>query len=294
MRAALLLSALAMAAPATSPGVAQLVPTVAPDTMPPKGLFVFSGWAGPPIRIFYQLPAQVKPDTPVLIAIHGVQRDADVYRDEWARRAVERGFIVAAPEFGRRDFPDNESFSSGDVTADDGGIRPRERWTFAAIDPLFDEIRRRTGTRVPRYVLYGHSGGAQFVQRLVMFMPEARYSRAIAANAGWYTMPDFDSPLPYGLKGSPVTPEQLKAALGRQLWILLGSRDTDPRSPNLRTTREAMRQGAFRRARGESYHAAAQAAATAAGVELNWQKRYVDGVGHDNAGMSAAAVALVR
>jgi poly(3-hydroxybutyrate) depolymerase len=288
-RAALLLCAFAAAA-----GVAQGPPTVAPAAMPAKGLFAFSGWAGPPIQIFYQLPTEVKPDTPVLIAIHGVQRDADVYRDAWARRAVERGFIVAAPEFSRASFPDNESFSSGDVTADDGSIRPRERWTFAAIDPLFDEIRRRTGTRVPRYVLYGHSGGAQFVQRLVMFMPEARYSRAIAANAGWYTMPGFETGLPYGLKDSPVTPDQLKAALGRPLWILLGSRDTDPRSPNLRVTREAMRQGPFRRARGESFYAAAQAAASAAGVELKWQKRYVEGVGHDNEGMAAAAVALVR
>lgn len=278
------------------------VPALAADQAAPPaaaalqgtGVFTFDGWQGPPLRVFYQLPAEVKPDTPVLIAIHGVQRDADVYRDEWARRAVEKGFIVAAPEFSRASFPDNESFSSGNVTADDGSVTPRDRWTFAAIDPLFDAIRQRTGTRVPRYVLYGHSGGAQFVQRFVLFMPAARYSRAIAANAGWYTMPDFTMPLPYGLKDSPVTPDMLKAALGRPLWILLGSKDTDPRSPQLRTTKEAMRQGAFRLARGEAYYAAAQAAATAAGVELKWQKRYVNGVGHDNAGMSAAAVALVR
>ena len=287
--ALLLLAGLAMPVLAAD----QAAPAVAAP-MPAKGVFTFDGWKGPPLRVFYQLPAQVKPDTPVLIVIHGVQRDADVYRDEWARRAVDKGFIVAAPEFSRAAFPDNESFSSGDVTADDGSIRPRDRWSFAAIDPLFDAIRARTGTRVPRYVLYGHSGGAQFVQRLVMFMPDARYSRAIAANAGWYIMPDFTTGLPYGLRDSPVTPDQLKAALNRQLWILLGSRDTDPRSPNLRTTREAMRQGAFRRARGESFYAAAQTAATAAGVELKWQKRYVEGVGHDNAGMSAAAVALVR
>lgn len=285
---------LLLASLAVSASAADQAAPAANVAMPAKGVFTFEGWQGPALRVFYQLPAQVTSDTPVLIVIHGVQRDADNYRDEWARRAVEKGFIVAAPEFSRAGFPDNESFSSGDVTAADGSTNPRDRWTFAAIDPLFDAIRRRTGTRVLRYVLYGHSGGAQFVQRLVMFMPEARFSRAIAANAGWYTMPDFAGPLPYGLRDSPVTPAQLTAALGRPLWILLGSRDTDPRSPNLRTTREAMRQGAFRRARGESYYAAAQAAATAAGVELKWQKRYVEGVGHDNAGMSAAAVALVR
>jgi poly(3-hydroxybutyrate) depolymerase len=278
------------AAAAPLPAAAQAVSAEAP--LAGKGDFLFTGWAGPPIRIFYQLPPAVKPDTPVLIAVHGVNRDANVYRDAWARMAVERGFIVVAPEFSKASFPDNESFSSGGITLD-GKPQPRERWTFSAIDPLFAAIKARTGTKVPRYVLYGHSGGAQFVQRFVLMMPEARYARAIAANAGWYTMPDLASDLPYGLRGSPVDEAGLKAALGRPLWILLGSKDVDPRSPELRTTREAMKQGPYRLARGDSFYTAGKDVAARLGTPFGWQRRYVNGVGHDNDGMAAAAVALV-
>ena len=284
--AALLLLATTAALPAAAQAPA------AEAALSGKGDFVFSGWAGPPVRVFYQLPAVVKPDTPVLFAIHGVQRDADVYRDAWARMAVERGFIVAAPEFSTKAFPDNESFSSGGIT-DGGKPVPRDRWTFSVVEPLFQAIRARTGTQVLRYVLYGHSGGAQFVQRFVLMMPDARYSRAIAANAGWYTMPELDAELPYGLKGSSVDEAGLKVALARPLWVLLGSRDVDPRSPALRITREAMRQGPYRLARGDSFYAAGQAAAARLGVKYGWQKRYVNGVAHDNIGMANAAVALV-
>src|SRR5271155_4121645 len=42
------------------------------------------------------------------------------------------------------------------------------------------------------YYLYGHSAGGQFAHRLVLFMPNARYQRVVAANPGYYTMPQFN------------------------------------------------------------------------------------------------------
>ncbi len=260
---------------------------------PGRGDFVFSGWAGPPLRVFYQLPDSVTEATPVLIVLHGVQRDAGNYRDEWARHARDRGFIVVAPEFSAADFPGAEEYSSGGFLAPDGSTRPRDQWSFAAIEPLFDEIRARTGTRVPRYVIYGHSGGAQFVQRFLLITPEARYSRAIAANAGWYTMPALDVDFPYGLRGTPVDQAGLTRALRRPLWILLGARDNNPRSANLRQTPEAARQGPHRLARGDAFYRQAQDAAARLGVELAWQRRYVPDAAHDNGAMARAAVELV-
>jgi poly(3-hydroxybutyrate) depolymerase len=265
-----------------------------PAPLPPgRGMFVFSGWAGPALEIFYQLPDVVRAATPVLFVHHGVNRDAADYRDEWARHARDRGFIVVAPRYGQADFPGAAGYGSGGFIGPDGAAAPRERWSFAAIEPLFDEIRARTGTRVERYIMYGHSGGAQFVQRFVLMMPEARYLRAIAANAGWYTMPDFDIAFPYGLAGTPVTRAELARTLQRPLWILLGGDDTNPRAPNLRHSRAAERQGPNRRARGDSFYASARRAADDLGVRLAWQRRYVPDVGHDNAGMAAAAVNLV-
>ena len=50
------------------------------------------------------------------------------------------------------------------------------------------------------YALYGHSAGGQFVHRYVAFADAPRMESAVAANSGWYTMPD-DGAFPYGWGG---------------------------------------------------------------------------------------------
>jgi poly(3-hydroxybutyrate) depolymerase len=258
-----------------------------------RGRFVFSGWAGPALPVWYQLPAIVTPATRVVVVMHGVNRDADRYRDEWAALALAHGLIVIVPEFSRADFPGSLGYNTGYFAEADGAPRPRERWSFAAIEPLFDEVRRRFGTGVERYALYGHSAGAQFVHRYVLFMPEARIAQGIAANAGWYTMPDPALTFPYGTGGAPITAQALSAALGKPLTLLLGTADTDPAAPDLRTTPEAMQQGPHRFARGHSFLEAGRRAAAQAGVHLGWRIVTVEGVGHQNGLMAQAAAPLI-
>lgn len=258
-----------------------------------RGRFIFSGWEGPPLPVWYQLPEQVAPNTPVLIVLHGVNRDADRYRDEWAELALAYRLIVIVPEFGSADFPGSNGYNTGFFTEADGTPRPRNLWSFAAIEPLFDEVRRRFGTAAERYTLYGHSAGAQFVHRYVMFMPEARIDQAITANAGWYTMPDPAVAFPYGTKGAPIMDQTLAAALGKPLTVLLGTADTDTADPDLRTTAEANRQGPHRYARGLSFHAKGRELADQLGTPFGWKIEFVPGVGHTNALMAKAAAKLL-
>lgn len=258
-----------------------------------SGRFVFEGWAGPSLPVWYQLPETRAPDTPVVIVMHGVNRDAHRYRDEWAGLARTHGFIVIVPEFSRADFPGAAGYNTGYFAAADGTPRPRAQWSFAAIEPLFDEVRARFGTTAQRYTLYGHSAGAQFVHRFVLFMPEARIEQAIAANAGWYTMPDEDIAFPYGVKGAPVAREVLQAALAKPLTLLLGTADTDTADPDLRTTPEANRQGPHRFAHGQQFHAEGQAAAARWGTRFGWRVVEVPGVGHSNGRMALAAARLI-
>jgi poly(3-hydroxybutyrate) depolymerase len=255
------------------------------------GVFAFDGWAGPPIRVFYTRPDEVRPDTPVVFVMHGVGRDADRYRDQWSALARRHRFVLVVPEFSARDFPGAAAYNLGNVLDAAGQPVLRARWSFAALEPLFDVVRAATGTRVAQYGLYGHSAGAQFVTRYLLFVPEARVGRAVAANAGWYTMPDPRVAFPYGLDGSGVSPEMLEHALQRPLTIMLGTSDDDPGHANLRRTREAMAQGPHRLARGQAFHAAAGRAAAAAGVTLGWDLELVKGVVHDNAGMAPPAAA---
>ena len=225
--------------------------------------FRFDDWAGPAIKVWMQAPARIEPDTPIVFVMHGVQRDADRYLAEWAPIAARDGFILVVPEFSQQNFPGSRSYNAGFLEAADGTPLPRSRWSFSVIEPIFDSVRERTGSRVPAYTLYGHSAGAQFVHRYVALVPDARLRVAIAANAGWYTMPDLQKAFPYGWAGTAVNEATLKQALGKPLIILLGTADTDVAHPNLRRTPEANAQGPHRYARGRSFHHAGQAARSA-------------------------------
>lgn len=270
------------------------VPAAATGSAPGEaGRFVFSGWDGPPLPVFYQLPERVTADMRIVFVMHGVNRDADRYRDEWAALARQHGFIVVCPQFSATDFPGALGYNTGYFTEADGTARPRSQWSFAAIEPLFDDVRRRFGTGAERYSIYGHSAGAQFVHRYVLFMPEARLDTAIAANAGWYTMPDRNIAFPYGLAETPVGEAALGAALGKPLTVLLGTADTDRADADLRKTPEADAQGPHRYARGQAFFARGEAAAAASGVAFGWRLQRVPGIAHRNAGMAAAAAALI-
>jgi len=258
---------------------------------PAAGHYVFTGWDGPDLPVFYQLPDRVMPQTPVVFVMHGVHRDADRYGDEWAALARKHGFIAVVPQFGAADFPGSNGYNTGYFAEADGTPRPRDLWSFAAIEPLFDDVRERFSTGATRYSIYGHSAGAQFVHRFVLFMPEARIDRAIAANAGWYTMPDPATAFPYGLGAAPVDEQALTATLGKRMTVLLGTADTDRDDPDLRKTPEADAQGPHRFARGQAFFAQGQQAAAARNVPFGWKLVPVPDVGHSNGKMAVAAAA---
>jgi len=257
------------------------------------GRFTFDGWAGPPIRVWTHVPPRAGADTPIVIVMHGRGRDADRYRDEWKGLAASRGFILAVPEFDDRRFPGANAYNHGWFRETDGTPRPRAQWSFSAIEPLFDEIKRRSGSTVERYALYGHSAGAQFVHRFILFTPEARYHAAVTANAGSYAFPRLDIDYPFGLRGTPVDEAGLKAALGKPVVVLLGTADIDPRHPSLPRGPNADAQGPHRLARGHAFHAAGRRTAGDMGVPFGWVVRQAPGIGHENGRMATVAAPLL-
>ncbi|MEE2692135.1 MAG: alpha/beta hydrolase [Pseudomonadota bacterium] len=254
------------------------------------GSFVFDYAHGPAIKVWTYAPEAISPETRVVFVMHGVRRNGEDYRDQWAALAEERGFLLIVPEFSRDDFPGAERYNLGGVFDADGAVALEESWSYSYIEPLFDEVRARYGLKAARYAIYGHSAGAQFVHRFALYKPGARTSAVVSANAGWYEMPDFAAAYPYGLKGAAVEEAHALAYLEKPVVVLLGDADTDPDHPSLRRTSEADAQGLSRFARGQAFFAAGKALAESMGARFNWSLATAPGVDHDNARMAPYAV----
>ena len=175
-----------------------------------KFVYAYSGLPQKPINVFYHIPSGDIKNMPIVIVFHGEERNAMDYRNIWINAANRNGFMVFAPEFNTKDFPGGSSYIIGNVYQDGNFPTPEtlnkeSDWTFSIIEPLFDFIKTKTQSTAQYYTMFGHSGGGQFVHRFVLFKPDARFDKAIAANSGWYTVPDAVASYPYGILNSPLS-----------------------------------------------------------------------------------------
>jgi poly(3-hydroxybutyrate) depolymerase len=257
-----------------------------------KSDFVFAderGNADKPIRVWVYRPEKFSADSPITIVMHGTLRNGETYREPWVPLAEEAGALVVVPEFGLEHYRDTRTYQFGNMRTKTGEPIDESKWTFAAIEHLFDHIKQRTGSQRDRYFLFGHSAGAQFVHRMVLFQQPNHIALAVTANAGSYTLPDFETQFPFGLKESGMTEERLKTALAVPLLVLLGEKDVDTNDKYLPKNKEAMAQGPHRFARGHYFFRSAESASQRLEVPLAWTKVIVPGVGHDNTRMPPAA-----
>ncbi|MCG8353851.1 MAG: hypothetical protein MI924_39305 [Chloroflexales bacterium] len=245
------------------------------------------------LKVRFYHPSALRSDSPIVFVMHGTKRGARTCCNNWALAAERFGFLLLCPRFARDDYP-ARTYHLGNIVDRAGNQMPKAQWTFGVIERLFDCVKEHTGNTSSHYAIYGHSAGAQFVHRMAMFMPEARFSFAIVANAGWYTMPTFNSSqFPYSLSGSDATPELLASALSRQVLIMLGEDDTNVDDPYLKRSRRAMQQGAHRVERGLAFYQHAQRQAEQLGMPLKWRLKTVPGATHNNTQMMPFAAAEI-
>ena len=260
-----------------------------------SGQFVFSdllGNADRPITVYTYRPAGWNQSGPVLFVMPGAGRDAKPSRDTWIPLAEKYSCLVVAPEFSLRYYPTDFWYNLGN-TYDETNWVPKENWTYTAIEHLFDKIRERSSTTRSTYLLFGHSAGGQFVHRMATLLPDARYSRAVAANPGVYLLPVYSLDYPYGLRNSPAYESDLPKLFSRKLIIMSGGNDNDPNGGGLANFPEAEAQGSTRFERAKFYFATAQSEAASRGIPLNWEYHVVPGVGHDEAGMAGPSAELL-
>lgn len=275
--------------------------TKAQDTrnqvLPPgTGQFEFIDQDGNPnktIRVYYVKPLRTTPNTPVWFVMHGVNRNAEDYRNNWVELSDRYRATILVPEFSAEDYPGSRAYNLGNMFDEQGEPVDRSLWSYTLIDRLFDHVVQREGSKARGYCIFGHSAGAQFVHRLVLFVPDAKVRMAVSANAGWYTIPDLDVPYPYGLAGTSATEDDLRIACGKPLRVMLGKDDNDPNHKHLRKTPEAEVQGPHRLARGRYFFNQTRAIADTLELSLAWRRIEVPGVGHSNSRMAPVAAKLM-
>lgn len=269
-------------------------PTQGNLIQPGEGRFRFDADGEPPIDVWTYRPRRHGVDGPVLIVMHGTLRNADEYRDAWIGHAERLGALLLTPEFPSDGYPSGHGYQQLNILNGSGTPTPQRTWGSRRVEALFEHVADALELRTGSYYLYGHSAGGQFVHRSMLLTPSTRARLAIAANAGWYTMPDFETQYPAGLAGSHADEDQLGLALGRQVVVLLGTADNDPQDPYLSRSDAAMRQGPHRLARGKEFFGRLQQAAEERGVALDWRLELAEGVGHSNADMAALAARLIE
>ena len=245
-------------------------------------IFKYESSAGPKsIKVYYYAPEKLKQNSRIVFVLHGASRNGAMYRNEWQKHAKKYNFLLLCPEFSENEFPGIWAYDCGNVyDIEKESFKPKEQWAFNVIEKLFDFVKDDRQIKVGSYCIFGHSAGAQFVQRMVLFMPEARFSLAIANGAGWYTMPSFEDNFHNGLRHSPVTEETLKKSFNKELIILMGDKDkvskTSP--PSYSQTMHKW----DRVWRAKFFYKGAKAKAEQLGVKLNWLFKFVTDADHND------------
>ena len=261
-------------------------------------VYTYSGLPQKPINVFYNIPNGNRTNMPIVLLFHGEERNAQDYRDLWVNASNQYGFMVFAPEFSVADFPGGSSYIIGNVYQDGNyptavTLNDESVWTFSIVEPLFDYLKINSGSAALSYDMFGHSGGGQFVHRFVMLKPNARYKRAVAANSGWYTVPDGVASFPYGIMNCPITSISPNNYFSRKLYITVGALDNNGSDASLRHNTASDLQGLNRLDRANYFFSKSQTYANAMQATFNWQFHTVANSGHDAVLMSNDAISLL-
>jgi pimeloyl-ACP methyl ester carboxylesterase len=253
--------------------------------------FTYNVWDKPDLDVYYHLPEIINDETKILFVIHGNSRNADNYLNTWIKLAKDKNYAIFAPHFKRSQFI---SFNTLQMSTSSGRIRNEANlYLNNSIDLLFDHIKPLFDLSQDSYDIYGHSAGAQFVHRYLLFSNSPKVNKAVAANAGWYTFLD-GSNFPYGINNPPIdfSSQNVINFLNMDLHIHIGSADTDI-SSSVNQSEGANSQGLNRFQRANNFFNYTTKIVEENDLNYNWSFLVVDGVAHSNSRMSKAAAEVI-
>lgn len=238
------------------------------------------------LRLFYYVPESKGDKMPVVMVFHGIERNAIEYRDALIAKAEAAGFILVVPEFSEEVFPGSNAYALGDMYPDGelpkvDSLRPSKAWSFSIVPRILQFVRMKAPAAGTQVYAIGHSGGAQFLHRTLLFLPDFKVDAAVVSAAGWYTLPDKQVNFPYGTGLTPADSIYHAAFFQRKILVQVGMNDNNPNSSTLRHTPESDAQGLHRLARAQYFYNRCADLAGQSGKPFNWSLHQIPGLGHD-------------
>lgn len=270
------------------------------------------------ITVDYFLPRDVGKATGCVIVLPGAGRNSDTYRNMWLPAAYEKELLVLALSYPESPY-DFAAYHMGGLIRDlslHGAKRSKKgrttiieiddadmefnvnpdtaSWLFNDFDRVFEFVTQRLQIGPAGYDLFGHSAGGQLLQRMALTHGASKAQRIVAANAGFYTLPNLHESLPTGLSGLGITEQELDRAFSQRLILLLGEQDDSPTAGGtLLLSDKVNQQGLGRLQRGKHFFNVSAGIARARATEFNWVMQTVPNVGHNGYRMSQAAAHLL-
>jgi hypothetical protein len=249
-----------------------------------------------PVTIYTYRPASVSSDSPIWVVMPGARRVAHRtlafdYYDTWQPLAERYGAILLVPDFTAEKWPGASTYNLGNVRGKRLQPKPWRQTSFYVVEQAFRMAAHSLGSHRRKFSMFGHGAGSQFIQRYVLHSGCRMIDRAVAANPGWYMLPDYEFQFPFGLRGAPIGQQTLDRAFGCNFTLLLGTADTN--YARLRNDPAALAQGKTRYDRGLFYFERARADAARAGARFRWHLEEVSGVGHEARRMAPAGAAIL-
>ncbi len=281
-----------------------------------SGAFLVAGGPGKEnksIKVYYHRPESFNPDSKILLVIPGAGRNGDSYRDAWIEESEEYGLLILSPMYAEEDYRFEDYHLCGlmydlnlgnaiqrtegtniatldEVEFDYKVNLNREEWIFGDFDRIFDIAVATLNSKQTRYDVFGHSAGGQILHRFALFQPDSKADRILASNSGFYTLPDFNTALPFGIKNASLSQAEVNASFSKKLVLFIGELDNENETGGtlLRST-TVDKQGLHRLERARFFYQQAEAIAAANESDLNWELKIIPGVGHNHRKMGDAA-----
>jgi len=224
-----------------------------------------------PLRYYVYTPYTCAPRV-LVVCVHGISRNACEHVTTLWPLAERWGFALAAPLFADPPFHGYQrlGWEAGSIRAD------------LALTQMVEAAARFVDAPHDAILLFGFSGGAQFVHRYTMVYPERVMACATTA-AGWYTLPDPEAIYPYGLQlrtsavDSPLDPRRFLCV---PMLVLVGGHDTSCGASLRMSPRLTQEQGSTRVERAVRFVHAMRASARALALEPAIKLEVLTGAGH--------------